>query len=83
MKFIYKGTCECGGELIFLKFLATGEAEFDPAECSSCKKAALLLDPLSVSVTSERLLYRSKVELENGETLAFRSSSQPLRSNLI
>jgi hypothetical protein len=64
MRFIYKGTCECGEELIFL---ATGEAEFDPAECSSCKKAAFLLDPLSVSVTAERLLYRSKVELENGD----------------
>ena len=45
MRFIYKGSCECGGELIFL---ATGEAEFDPAECSLCKKAAFLLDPLSV-----------------------------------
>lgn len=64
MRFTYKGTCECGGELIFL---ATGEAEFNPAECPSCKKTAFLLDPLSVSVTAERLLCRSKVELDNGE----------------
>jgi hypothetical protein len=64
MRFIYKVSCECGGELILL---ATGEAEFDPAECSSCKKAAFLLDPLSASVTAERLLYRSKAELENGD----------------
>jgi hypothetical protein len=64
MKFCYKRTCECGGELIFL---ATGEGDFDPAECSSCKKAAFLIDPLSVSVTAERLLYRSKVELESGD----------------
>jgi hypothetical protein len=64
MRFIYKATCECGGELIFL---ATGEAEFGQAECSLCKNAALLLGPLSVSVTAERLLYRSIAELENGD----------------
>src|SRR5665213_382921 len=64
MKFTYNAACECGGQIVFS---ATGEAEFYPAECSSCKKAAFLLDPLSVSVTAERLLYRSKVELENGD----------------
>jgi len=36
-------------------------------KCSSCKKTTYLIDPLSVSVTAERLLYRSKAELENGD----------------
>jgi hypothetical protein len=65
MKFRYKDTCECGGEIVFL---ATGEEEFGPGECfSSCKTTAYLSDALSVSVTAERLLYRSKAELEDGD----------------
>jgi hypothetical protein len=38
-----------------LIFQATGEAEFEPAECSTRKKVAHLIDPLSVSVTAERM----------------------------
>jgi len=64
MKFTYNAACECGGEIFFS---ATGEGQFGPGECSSCKKATYLIDPLSVSVTAERLLYRSKAELENGD----------------
>ncbi len=64
MKFIYNGACECGEEIFFS---ATGEGDFGPGECSSCKKATFLIDPLSVSVTAERLLYRSKAELGNGD----------------
>jgi hypothetical protein len=39
-------------------------AEFGPAMCANCGKSAHLLDPVSVSVTVERLLHRSKTELE-------------------
>ncbi len=48
-------------------FLAVGEEKFRPGEYSSCGKTARLLDPLSVSVTAERLLHRSRAELENGD----------------
>src|SRR5262249_42503991 len=64
MKFTYEAACECGGRIVFS---TTGEEKFGPGECSSCKKTAYLTDPLSVSVTAERLLYRSKAELENGD----------------
>jgi hypothetical protein len=48
-------------------FCAYGDAKFAPATCTNCGKAGSLFDPLSVSVTAERLLYRSKAELESGE----------------
>lgn len=64
MKFTYDVACECGGRIVFS---TAGEEQFGPGECSSCKKTACLTDPLSVSVTAERLLYRSKAELENGD----------------
>jgi hypothetical protein len=64
MKFTYDTACECGGKIVFS---ATGEEKFGLGECSSCKKTTYLIDPLSVSVTAERLLYRSKAELENGD----------------
>lgn len=64
MKFTYDTACQCGGKIVFS---ATGEEKFGLGECSSCKKTTYLIDPLSVSVTAERLLYRSKAELENGD----------------
>ena len=64
MKFTYKAACECGGEILFL---ATGEEEFGQGECSSCNNTPRLIDPLSVSVTAERLLVRSREELESGD----------------
>ncbi len=64
MRFTYGTACECGGEMVFS---AIGEEEFGSGECSSCGKTGHLFDPLSVSVTAERLLHRSKTELENGD----------------
>jgi hypothetical protein len=64
MRFRHKETCRCGGEIVFS---ATGTADFEPANCSACDEPAALFDPLSVSVTAERLLYRSKAELELGD----------------
>ena len=48
-------------------FSAYGDAEFEAANCPDCEKSGHLMDPLSVSVTAERLLYRSKTELDSGD----------------
>ena len=64
MRFTYGTACECGGEMVFS---AIGDESFGPGECSSCGNTGHLLDPLSVSVTAERLLHRSKTELESGD----------------
>lgn len=64
MKFAIKKPCDCGGQYVFSAY---GDVEFGSATCSSCGKFAHLMNPLSVSVTAERLLYRSKAELESGD----------------
>lgn len=48
-------------------FSAYGDADFAPATCTNCGETGHLLNPLSVSITAERLLYRSKAELEGGD----------------
>lgn len=48
-------------------FSAYGDAEFKAATCTDCEESGHLGDPLSVSVTAERLLYRSRTELDNGD----------------
>lgn len=64
MKFTLQNSCICGGQFIFSAY---GDADFGPATCTSCRKSGYLYDPLSVSVTAERLLFRSRAELEAGE----------------
>jgi len=64
VKFAHEEKCSCGGRYTFSAY---GDAEFGAATCTKCGKPAFLTDPLSVSVTAERLLYRSKSELESGE----------------
>ena len=64
MKFSIERPCDCGGHYVFS---AHGDADFGSATCSHCGKSAHMIDPLSVSVTAERLLYRSKTELESGD----------------
>ncbi len=64
MKFFIERACDCGGRYVFSAY---GDAEFTPAICVNCGKSAHLMDPLSVSVTAERLLRRSQTELEGGE----------------
>lgn len=64
MRFTIQQPCKCGGSY---PFSAYGDAPFEAAVCGSCGKTAHLSDPLSVSVTAERLLYRSKAELEGGD----------------
>jgi len=64
MRFFYKQKCDCGGTYTFEVY---GDARFNPATCSDCGKSANLFDPLSVSPSAERLVYRSKYEFENGD----------------
>jgi hypothetical protein len=64
MKFALIRPCECGGKYVFSTY---GDAEFGLANCAKCEKSAHMMDPLSVSVIAERLLYRSEAELEIGD----------------
>ncbi len=64
MKIPIERGCDCGGTYVFT---AHGDAEFREATCSSCGSVASLIDPVSVSVTGERLLYRSKADLDGGD----------------
>ena len=64
MKFTYEATCSCGS---VVHFAATGDQPFGTGVCSSCGRVAHLVDPLSVCVTAEKLLYRSRAELQAGD----------------
>jgi hypothetical protein len=64
MKIPIERPCECGGTYVFSAY---GDDDFREATCSRCGSAASLIDPLSVSVTGERLLYRSKADLDAGD----------------
>jgi hypothetical protein len=64
MKFAINKPCDCGGQYVFSAY---GDVEFGSATCSNCRKSTHLMNPLSVSLTAERLLYRSKAELESGD----------------
>lgn len=64
MKFTLENRCGCGGRFVFS---ACGDGEFAPTTCTDCGKPGYLFDPLSVSVTAERLLLRSKAELQGGD----------------
>jgi hypothetical protein len=64
LKFVQEMPCACGH---IHSFSAYGDNCWTAAVCPKCGSAAGLIDPLSVSVTAERLLYRSKAELEGGD----------------
>jgi hypothetical protein len=64
MKFQYDQTCTWVGHLIFT---TTGDSRFPSAECVSCGSSGHLIDPLSPSVVADRLIHRSKAELEGGD----------------
>jgi hypothetical protein len=64
MKFTFKQQCKCGGSYTFEAY---GDADYEPASCSGCGESANLTDPLSVSRSAERLLYRSLYEMEDGD----------------
>jgi hypothetical protein len=64
MNFSVEESCDCGGAFPFATY---GESSWPLVSCTGCGKAAGQINPLSVSVTAERLLYRSKAELEGGD----------------
>ena len=64
MKFTQQMPCDCGGSFPFVTY---GDGGWPTVVCPKCGAAAGQIDPLSVSVTAERLLYRSKAELEGGD----------------
>jgi len=64
MKFVIETKCACGGRFLFSAY---GDSRFGGVTCSNCETFGFLTDPLSVSVTAERLLYRSKAELDAGD----------------
>jgi hypothetical protein len=65
MKFSLEMPCACGQSTI--SFSTYGDDDWSAPMCSECGFPAHLTDPLSVSVTAERLLHRSKAELDSGD----------------
>jgi hypothetical protein len=64
MKFTHQVPCRCGH---FFSFSTYGDQDWPSANCTACGYQASLINPLSVSVPAERLLYRSNAELEGGD----------------
>lgn len=64
MKFTCEMPCACGCAVLFSAY---GEGPWLDTACPECRCPALLADPLSVSITAERLLLRSKAELNGGD----------------
>lgn len=64
MKFVQDMPCSCGGVFPFVTY---GETEWPTVVCTKCEMPGTQIDPLCVSVTAERLLNRSKLELEGGD----------------
>jgi hypothetical protein len=64
MRFQYDQPCQCGGRITFT---TTGDKPFPDAKCHACANTGHLIDPLSQSVTADRLLRRSKDELNGGD----------------
>ena len=71
MKFTIEQECDCGGRYVFCAY---GDADFGSATCPKCGKSAHLMNPLSVSVTAERLLYRSRQSSKRRIQLVHRHS---------
>jgi hypothetical protein len=65
LRFEHLRECECGGG--DYRFTASGDEPFDSGACEKCGRFAHLVDPLSVSVVAERILRRSKSELDRGD----------------
>ena len=64
MKFHCEMSCACGCTVLFSTY---GDGPWPDTACPACQRPACLTDPLSVSITAERLLLRSKAELDRGD----------------
>lgn len=78
MKLCRPVKCRCGRE--FSIPVTTGETSYS-AICPSCQMPGIMCEPLSVSVDGDRLMYRSKAELEAGD-FRLRLFALQLRSKL-
>ncbi len=64
MKFTVPISCSaCGCDF---RALGYGQLTFPPATCT-CGATIHVIDPLTISIVGERLLYRSQAELESGD----------------
>ena len=66
IRFTGRGKCSCGGTL---HFEAYGESEFKEGLCDSCGERTLIIEELSASPLSGRLLSRATEELSKDETV--------------
>lgn len=66
MKFSIPVTCStCGSDLSATGY---GEKSFSPVCCPTCRVAIFCVDPLSISIIADRLLSRSRAEIDGGDT---------------
>lgn len=81
MKFPVPVTCSSCG-CVFTA-VGHGEDQFPPATCPECQVQIHIIDPLSISVVADRLLYRSKGEISAGDyTLSIICSAMAVESAL-
>jgi hypothetical protein len=64
MKFSYQVPCGCGARVTVIAY---GDGDWSGVACPDCHNMLHVFDPLSVSVTAERLLGRSQAELLDGD----------------
>ncbi len=64
MKFTHEFLCSCGRTF---QVSAYGDDPWPDVVCTQCGSMVSLINPLNVSVTAERLLNRSKAELDGGD----------------
>lgn len=65
MKFPIPVSCSaCGCDFNALGY---GNLTFPPVTCPNCEAAIHIIDPLTISVVGERLLYRGQAELDSGD----------------
>jgi hypothetical protein len=64
MKFTIQQHCDCGASLTLT---TSGSSDWPAIVCTNCSVSGIIVDPLSVSIIAERILYRAKHELENGD----------------
>jgi hypothetical protein len=62
MKFSIPITCSTCGTV--LPVTGYGEKSFPAAFCPTCRAAIFCIDPLSISIVADRLLYRSRAEID-------------------
>jgi hypothetical protein len=64
MRFSITVPCSCGYEFPVAGY---GDERFPVSVCPKCNAAVNIFDPLSISVVAERMLHRSKGEMESGD----------------